>query len=29
VDSKLKTTDVYYKISEYKGINSVEIESRG
>lgn len=29
VDSKLKTTDVYYKISEFKGINSVEIESRG
>lgn len=29
VDSKLKTTDVYYTISEYKGINSVEIESRG
>jgi putative Mg2+ transporter-C (MgtC) family protein len=29
VDSKLKTTDVYYKISEFKGITSVEIESRG
>lgn len=29
VDSKLKTTDVYYTISDYKGINSVEIESRG
>jgi putative Mg2+ transporter-C (MgtC) family protein len=29
VDSKLNITDVYYTISEYKGINSVEIESRG
>jgi putative Mg2+ transporter-C (MgtC) family protein len=29
VDSKLKTTDVYYKVSEFRGINSVEIESRG
>jgi putative Mg2+ transporter-C (MgtC) family protein len=29
VDSKLKTTDVYYTISKYHGIKSVEIESRG
>jgi putative Mg2+ transporter-C (MgtC) family protein len=29
VDSKLKTTDVYYTISQYKGIKSVDIESRG
>jgi putative Mg2+ transporter-C (MgtC) family protein len=29
VDSKLKTTDVYYTISKYHGIKSVEIESMG
>jgi putative Mg2+ transporter-C (MgtC) family protein len=29
VDSKLKTTDVYYIVSEFHGIKSVEIESMG
>jgi putative Mg2+ transporter-C (MgtC) family protein len=29
VDSKLRTTDVYYKISNFPGIKKVEIESRG
>jgi putative Mg2+ transporter-C (MgtC) family protein len=29
VDSKLKTTDVYYTVSEFQGIKSVEIESMG
>lgn len=29
VDSKLKTTDVYYTISKFKGIKSIDIESRG
>jgi putative Mg2+ transporter-C (MgtC) family protein len=29
VDTKLKTTDVYYTVSNFKGIKSVDIESRG
>jgi putative Mg2+ transporter-C (MgtC) family protein len=29
VDFKLRTTDVYYKISNFEGIKKVEIESRG
>lgn len=29
VDIKLRTTDVYYKISNFQGIKKVEIESRG